>query len=129
MVIADDSPEMLDIIERQIKEISAVVVRAEDGIELIDRVRELRPDVVITDISMPRMNGLEALRQMHAEGMQVPAVIITVHEDEDLVKASLEQGAAGFVLKSKLETDLLTAVRAALDGRTFVSERLRQKIQ
>jgi DNA-binding NarL/FixJ family response regulator len=127
-VIADDSPEMLDAIEQRLTGICQVVARAEDGLALIDRVREQQPDIVITDISMPRMTGIQALNQLRAEGQKTPAVIVTVHEDEELVKAGLEQGALGFVLKSRLDPDLLMAVQAALEGRVFVSERLRKKI-
>jgi DNA-binding NarL/FixJ family response regulator len=128
VVIADDSPEMLDAIERQISQLCQIVARVQDGVELINQVREHEPDLVITDISMPRMTGIEALRQLRAQGLNTPAVIVSVHEDGELVKAGLAEGASGFVLKSHLNSDLLVAVRAALEGKVFISERLRKKI-
>lgn len=119
---------MLDALEKHLKGFCQIVGRAEDGLALIDQVREQQPDIVITDISMPRMNGIQALRQLRLQGLKTPAIIVTVHEDGDLVKATLEQGALGFVLKSQLDPDLSIAVREVLEGRVFVSERLRKKI-
>jgi DNA-binding NarL/FixJ family response regulator len=119
---------MLDAMEEQLKGFCQIVARAEDGRALIDRVREHQPDIVVTDISMPRMNGIQALRELRSQGLKTSAIIVTVHEDEDLVRAALEQGVLGFVLKSQLGSDLSTAVHEVLEGRVFVSERLRKKI-
>jgi len=126
VVIADDLPEMLDAIQNQLKAHCQVVARAADGVELVDYVRKHKPELLITDISMPRMTGIDALRRLRSMGIKTPAVIVTVHEDEELVGAGLEQGALGFVLKSRLAEDLLFAVQAALNGRVFVSERLKK---
>ena len=126
VVIADDLPEMLDAIQNQLKAHCQVVARAADGVELVDYVRKHNPELLITDISMPRMTGIDALRRLRSMGIKTPAVIVTVHEDEELVGAGLEQGALGFVLKSRLAEELLFAVQAALKGKVFVSERLKK---
>jgi DNA-binding NarL/FixJ family response regulator len=126
VVIADDLPEMLDAIQNQLKAHCQVVARAADGVELVDYVRKHKPELLITDISMPRMTGIDALRRLRSMGIKTPAVIVTVHEDEELVGAGLEQGALGFVLKSRLAEELLFAVQAALKGKVFVSERLKK---
>ena len=126
VVIADDLPEMLDAIENQLKAHCQVVARAADGVELVDYVRKHKPELLITDISMPRTTGIDALRRLRSMGIKTPAVIVTVHEDEELVRAGLEQGALGFVLKSRLAEELLFAVQAALKGKVFVSERLKK---
>ena len=126
VVIADDLPEMLDAIQNQLKAHCQVVARAADGVELVDYVRKHKPELLITDISMPRMTGIDALRRLRSMGIKTPAVIVTVHEDEELVRAGLEQGALGFVLKSRLAEELLFAVQAALKGKVFVSERLKK---
>jgi len=126
VVIADDLPEMLDAIQDQLKAHCQVVARAADGVELLDYVRKHKPELLITDISMPRMTGIDALRRLRSMGITIPAVIVTVHEDEELVRAGLEQGALGFVLKSRLAEELLFAVQAALKGKVFVSERLKK---
>ena len=126
VVIADDLPEMLDAIQNQLKAHCQVVARAADGVELVDYVRKHKPELLITDISMPRMTGIDALRRLRSMGIKTPAVIVTVHEDEELVGAGLEQGALGFVLKSRLAEELLFAVQASLKGKVFVSERLKK---
>lgn len=129
IVIADDLPEMLDVIEQRLAAEYVIVGRATDGFALVESVRSLQPDVVVTDISMPRLNGIEALRRLRSLGVKTPAVILTIHEDEDLAREALRLGALGFVLKSRLEDDLRVAIAEALAGRRFVSERLRQKLE
>jgi hypothetical protein len=76
---------------------------------------------------MPKLTGIEALRRLRHLGVQTPAIILTVHEDEELVKEALALGVRGFVLKRRLVGDLPLAVREVLNGRTFVSEAARNK--
>jgi len=127
IVIADDSPEMLTIVEMRLCQHYDVVGKAEDGLQLIERVRNLRPDLVVTDISMPGISGIEVLRRLRSQQINIPAVILTVHEDEELLEASLSYGALGFVLKSRIDRDLVPAIQEALKGRVFVSDRMRAK--
>jgi len=126
VVIADDLPEMLDAIQKELKTHCQVVARAADGVELVDYVCKHKPELLITDISMPRMTGIDALRRLRSMGIKTPAVIVTVHEDEELVRACREQGALGFVLKSRLAEELLFTVQAVLKGKVSVSERLKK---
>ncbi len=128
VVIADDSPEMLDAVSKRLAPLYDVVAKVDDGIELVDRVSALQPDVLITDISMPGMTGIEALRKLRSLGVKTPAVILSVHDDEELVRAGLAHGALGFVLKSRLENDLPIAIEEVLEGRSFISESLRKKL-
>jgi DNA-binding NarL/FixJ family response regulator len=128
VVIADDFPEALDAVERRLDPIYEIVGRVSDGLALIESIGKLLPDIFITDISMPGMTGIEALRRLRSLGIDTPALILSVHEDEDLAKEALLQGASGFVLKSRLEDDLQTAIEEALAGRTFISERLRRRL-
>src|SRR5205823_6399197 len=117
-----DFPEALDAVERRLDPIYEIVGRVSDGLALIESIGKLLPDIFITDISMPGMTGIEALRRLRSLGITTPALILSVHEDEDLSKEALLQGASGFVLKSRLEDDLQTAIEEALAGRTFISE-------
>lgn len=128
IVIADDFPEVLDVIERRLNSKYEIVARVSDGLALVETICKLQPDIFITDISMPGLTGIEVLHRLRSLGMKTPAVILTVHEDEELAKEALFQGASGFVLKSLLEDDLEIAVREALAGRTFISERLRRRM-
>jgi DNA-binding NarL/FixJ family response regulator len=120
--------EVIDVVEQRLNSEYEIVGRANDGVALVEGVCELRPDILITDISMPRLTGIEALRKLRDLGVKTPTVILSVHEDEELAREALLRGALGFVLKSRLQDDLLVAVQEALAGRTFISERLRKRM-
>src|SRR5262249_27769834 len=127
IVVADDVPEIIEAIRQALSSNCEIVCGVADGSALVNRVRELQPDLVITDISMPRMSGLEALRRLRNLGCAPLAIVVSVQEDEDLIKEAIAEGCSGFVLKSRLAQDLQPAVQKALAGEQFVSERLRRK--
>jgi DNA-binding NarL/FixJ family response regulator/quercetin dioxygenase-like cupin family protein len=129
VVIADDVPEMLDAVAKRLSPEYEVVGRVSDGAALVECVLKLTPDLIVTDISMPKLTGIEALSCLRQLGVQIPAVILTVHEDEDLVKDALSLGVQGFVLKRRLVSDLPLAAHEALNGRTFVSDAIHKKVQ
>ncbi len=97
-----------------------VVGEAQDGAESLTRVRELMPDVVLMDIAMPGMNGLEATQQIRTHYPQTRVLILTQHEDPQYVLPLLQAGASGFVTKRALGTDLINAVRVVAKGETFL---------
>ena len=97
-----------------------VVGEAQDGAESLVRVRELLPDVVLMDIAMPGMNGLEATRLIRAQFPETRVLILTQHEDPQYVLPLLQAGASGFVSKRALGTDLINAVRVVAKGETFL---------
>lgn len=127
LVIADDSPEMLDTVEQRLAPYYEIVGKAPDGLALIECARRLKPDLLVIDVSMPKLSGIDALRQLRSLGVQIPAVILTNHDDEDLAQEALAVGSQGFVLKSRMGTDLRIAVGEALAGRIFISKTLRKK--
>lgn len=122
IVIADDMPGILDAVAQRLSQRYEVVGRASDGAALVEYVRNLKPDLIVTDVSMPKLTGLAALQALREQGIQIPAVILTVHEDDDVIKEARSFGAMGFVLKRRLVSDLCLAVHETLNGRTFVSE-------
>jgi DNA-binding NarL/FixJ family response regulator len=128
VVVADDVPEMVDAVAKRLAPDCTVIGRASDGAALVECTLELAPDLLVTDISMPKLTGIEALRRLRHLGVQIPAIILTVHEDEELLKEALSLGVQGFVLKSQLVSDLPRAVREVLEGRTFASESVRKKV-
>ena len=83
--------------------------------------KELRPDVVVLDISMPVMSGIDAAKQMRKSGSKAPIVFLTVHQDNDILAAAKRAGGLGYVVKARMETDLVHAIKEALEGREFVS--------
>src|ERR1700720_774436 len=83
----------------------------DNGKALVETARRLQPDVIITDISMPILGGIEAAEQLKESGSRAKVVFLTVHSDPDFVRACLNAGASGYVLKLRLDSDLLLAVR------------------
>src|SRR4030066_1259106 len=97
-----------------------VVGEARDGEEAVHLARQLRPDVVVMDISMPRKNGVEATQEIKRTFPDMQVLILTMHEEESYVFQLLRLGAAGYVLKRAAVTDLVEAVRAAARGEAFL---------
>jgi DNA-binding NarL/FixJ family response regulator len=101
-----------------------VVGIVSDGRELVAAAQSLAPDVIVLDISMPRLNGIEAARQIHAANPRVKLIFLTMHSDATYAVRALEAGASGFVLKHSATSELITAIRAALDGGTYVTPQI-----
>jgi DNA-binding NarL/FixJ family response regulator len=95
-----------------------------DGRQMIDAALRLRPDAIVADVTMPLLNGIEALESLRGEGLQIPVVFLTMHRDVEYASRALEAGAAGYVLKHAAPEELVLAVRIALDGGVFVSPAL-----
>jgi DNA-binding NarL/FixJ family response regulator len=121
VLLADDQEEMLETLVEMLKADFQIVGTAENGMRVLELVPRLFPDVVILDISMPALNGIEAASRLREECSRAKVIFLTVHEDTDFVVAAMSAGAFGYVLKSCLATDLVPAIWKALEGRTFVS--------
>ena len=99
----------------------AVVGEACDGREAVALVKSLKPEVVVMDIGMPNLNGIEAARQMMEENPQLAIVMVSMHSDESYVLRALKAGARGYLLKDSAEADLIKAVHAVAGGKSFFS--------
>ncbi|MBB2893124.1 response regulator [Flexivirga oryzae] len=97
-----------------------VVAEASDGAEAIEQARAHLPDLAILDISMPRMTGLQAARELSRERPDLPILILTMHDNEEFFFEALKVGASGYVLKSVADRDLIEGCRAALRGEPFL---------
>ena len=124
MLLADGHPATLAIVAGALALTCAVVGVASNGRELLAAVQRLDPEVVVLDITMPELNGIEAAREIHRLYPWIKLVFLTVHEDADYARAAFAAGGLAYVVKSRLATDLLPAVRAALEGRRFISPTL-----
>ncbi|MGA2373980.1 MAG: response regulator transcription factor [Candidatus Sulfotelmatobacter sp.] len=100
-----------------------VVGEASDGIEALDKVEALRPDIVVLDVTMPRMNGLEACRliQKRQTGASLEVLFVTQHDSPQMMREALDAGARGYVVKSNAARDLLEAVEAVSQHRVFTA--------
>ena len=119
--MADDYEGIHPLIRRILEPEFAVVEAVLDGEALVTAVRTHRPEVLVVDIAMPRMNGIEAVRQILADRPHA-VVMLTTHADVSLRDQAFRAGALGYVLKARAATDLAPAIRAALAGERFVSD-------
>jgi DNA-binding NarL/FixJ family response regulator len=95
-----------------------------DGRALVEAAGRLRPDVIVADVTMPQLNGIHALLQLRQHGDVVPVVFLTLHRDARFGRRALDAGASGFVLKHSAPAELVTAIRAALAGQTYLTPQL-----
>jgi len=105
-----------------------VVGQAEDGYEVIDRVKTLCPDVIVLDIAMPRLNGLDAICLVKEAVPEAKIVILSMHDRENYIQQVLSSGALGYVLKASPSSDILEAIRTAFRGEYFLSSKLKAEI-
>jgi DNA-binding NarL/FixJ family response regulator len=105
-----------------------LIGEASNGREAVARVNELQPDLVIMDVGMPELNGLEATRQIHAVSPAVRVLILTVHESEQVVREVLDAGAQGYLLKSDAGRDLVHAVHALLEDKPFFTSKVARMV-
>ena len=119
--MADDNPRVFEQLVLMLGREFDVVAHAASGREALDAAIRCSPDVLVLDISMPVMSGLRVAEQLRKQGRHFPVVFLTVHDDEEYVRAAQEVGGLGYVLKSHMASDLVPAIRAALDGLPFVS--------
>jgi DNA-binding NarL/FixJ family response regulator len=124
VLIADDHASVMDRLVSLLEKRFDVVGAVGDGSRLIDEATRLRPDVVVTDISMPGMNGIEALVRLKRARPDAKVILLTMHAEAELVDEALRSGASGFVMKFSAGEELATAVDAVLQGRIYVSPSL-----
>jgi DNA-binding NarL/FixJ family response regulator len=121
VLIADDHTMMVEGLSSLLKREFDLVGAVADGDALLCAVRALEPDVVVCDIAMPGLNGIQALRAMRAARMRVPVVILSMHGDRPFVREALRLGAKGYVLKHSAADELIIAIKAALAGKVYVT--------
>jgi DNA-binding NarL/FixJ family response regulator len=121
IVLADDHPGLLKCIQGMLADEFDIIGMASDGKAVLETAKELNPDVLVLDITMPLMDGLEAARQLKEAGSTAKIVFLTIHQDPDFLKSAIDVGANGYVVKCRLASDLIPAVKEVLAGRQFVS--------
>jgi DNA-binding NarL/FixJ family response regulator len=124
VLLADDHRLVADALKSLLEQEFELVAVVEDGRQLVETARRLRPDVIVTDITMPHLNGIDALVQLRKDNPAVRVVFLTMHKDAAYARRALDAGACGYVLKHSAQAELFLAVRAALDGETFISPTL-----
>jgi DNA-binding NarL/FixJ family response regulator len=121
VLLADDHRLLREALTEVVRPMCEVVGAVGDGRALLAAAAELRPDVVVVDIGMPLLNGLDAARQLKHSMPEVKVVILTVNEDPDLAADAVRAGASGYVLKNSAAAELLQAIEEAMRGRTYIT--------
>ena len=124
VLLADDHRMVAEALTNLLSGEFDLVGVVEDGRQLIEAAGELRPDVIVADITMPHLNGIDALMRLREEGDQVPVVFLTMHRDVTFARRALDAGASGFVLKHSAPAELVAALHAALQGKTYLTPQL-----
>ena len=121
LLLADDHAQLLEAEIALLSPNFDVVGRASDGASLVTKALGLEPDVIVTDITMPGMGGIDALRTLRESGSTAKFVFLTVHTEEEFVKVCMAEGALGYVWKSRMKGHLVPAIYAVLDGLPYIS--------
>jgi DNA-binding NarL/FixJ family response regulator len=121
VLAADDLPEILEQVRELLRDHYEVIGLVANGQQALRAALTLNPDILVLDISMPILNGFEVARSVRESNCRAKIVFFTMHEDRDYLDAAFSCGASGYVLKSRASTDLLPALEAALQHRTFTS--------
>lgn len=123
ILLADDNPFILDHVRQMLErdEEFRIVASVKDGGKILQESSQLKPDVIILDISMGDVSGIDVAAQLRDSGSHSKIVFLTVHEDSDFLNAAMGAGGSAYVVKSRLSTDLASAIRAVRAGKLFVS--------
>jgi DNA-binding NarL/FixJ family response regulator len=121
ILIADDHGMMVDGLRKLLEPEYEILGTVSDGRQILPEVQRLDPQLVVIDISMPSLNGIDATRQLREAGRSCKILILTMHPDATLAREALDAGASGYVLKSSPASELLNAIREVLLGRTYLS--------
>jgi DNA-binding NarL/FixJ family response regulator len=121
VILAEDNEDVRRKLEHLLASDYDVLAAVENGAQLVDAAAALKPDLLVIDVSMPVLNGLDALQQLRLVSSDAKAIMISVNSDPAYVRRAFQVGAAGYVLKVNGAQDLPVALKAALDGETFVS--------
>jgi DNA-binding NarL/FixJ family response regulator len=128
ILIADDHTIFAAGLKRLLNEDFEIVGVVEDGRQLVEAAEKLRPDAIVVDISMPMLNGIDAVRQIKKVHPGIKVVFLTMHPDVAYAVSAFKEGASGYVLKNSAPDELITAIREGLKGRTYVTPLIAGKL-
>src|SRR5262245_42606912 len=121
VLLADDHAVIAEGLARLIADVADLVGQVNDGVRLVEEVRRLRPDIVVADITMPGMSGIDAMRHLKAEGVEARFIFLTIHGEARLAAEAMRAGASAYLLKQAAGNELLDAIHAVTEGRTYLT--------
>ena len=122
ILLADDNSEMRERVGELLRSDFLIVGVARNGQQALESALRLTPDILILDISMSILNGIQVAKQLRESGCSTKVIFLTVHEDHDYAEAAFSLGALGYVLKPRIGSDLIPAIQGALGGHRFISQ-------
>ncbi len=122
VMLADDNPAILEVLKRMLQKEFAIAGSATSATSLLRQAPEIKPDIIVLDISMGDLNGFDVTRQLRAGKCTAKIIFLTVHEDFEFVRAAFDAGASGYVFKSRMNTDLRVALEAVQNGKVFIPD-------
>src|SRR5215813_268663 len=128
VLLADDHAILLEGLSSLLRSEFAVVGTVADGERLLESARQLRPDVIVTDITMPGMNGLEVLRRLKADTVPVKVIVLTMHAEAQLAADAMRAGASGFIVKHAAGRELIAAIRTVVRGERYIAPQLASNV-
>jgi DNA-binding NarL/FixJ family response regulator len=121
IIVADDNVPFLQELVSLLATEFDVVATARDGKSALDLIKRYQPDLVVLDLGMPELDGIEVMKELAKNSQSPPVVICTVETDPDVVEAARQEGALAYVFKIRIHKDLILAIKLALQGKPFVS--------
>jgi DNA-binding NarL/FixJ family response regulator len=121
VLLADDHKIVLEGLKNLLEQHFELVGTVDDGRALVNEALKLHPDVIVVDISMPSLNGIEAVRQIKSKDEQIKVIFLTMHADVNYATIAFDAGASGYVLKNSASRELITAINEAIKGRIYVT--------
>jgi DNA-binding NarL/FixJ family response regulator len=128
VLLADDHTMLLDAFRRLLEPECEIVGTAVDGRALVDLAANTRPEVIVLDISMPRLNGMDACAQLRRKMPELRLIFLTVNEDPDIAAEAIRLGASGYLLKSSASVELFTAIDQALAGKIYITPLITKRV-
>jgi len=129
ILLADDHQFITEGLKNLLEPIHEVVEVVGDGKALVKKAAELEPDILVVDISMPLLNGIDAVRQLKKEGSKAKVIFLTMHPDVTYASRALEVGGLGFVLKHSAPTELIQAIEKVRFGKQFITPQIAEKLE
>lgn len=121
VLLADDHAMVAEGLGRLIVDVADLVGQVNDGLQLVAEARRLRPDIIVTDVAMPGLSGIDAMRRLKNDGSSARFIFLTIHGEARLAAEAMRSGASGYLLKQAAGDELLDAIRAVMYGRTYLT--------
>ena len=128
VLVADDHAIMVQGLGRLLEGEAEIVATASDGQQLVERARQHRPDIIVSDINMPGMSGLDAMRRLKADGFRSKFMFLTLHTDSRLAAEAMRAGASGYLLKHAAAEELIEAIHVVMKGHTYLTPLMTREV-